>query len=186
MGRTEAATVRTTPVRLRIALVSDTHDFVDPRIVEIAGMCDFVVHAGDIGNREVLNRLRPRGGRVAAVSGNNDTAGKWPARQREAVRRLPEEVRLTLPGGTLVAVHGDRVTPAHERHERLRRLYPDARAVVYGHTHRAVCDQETLPWILNPGAGGRSRTFGGPACLVLDVGARIWRVELLRFPPLLR
>lgn len=181
MGRAETTTARTPP-RLRIVLVSDTHGFVDSRIVEIAGACDVVVHAGDIGDQEVLNRLRPRGGRVLAVRGNNDTPGKWPARQREAVRRLPEEARLTLPGGTLVAVHGDRVTPAHKRHERLRRLYRDTRAVVYGHTHRAVCDLEALPWILNPGAAGRSRTFGGPSCLVLDVGARAWRVELLRFP----
>lgn len=183
-GRTAQKSAGTTSVirrRLRIALVADTHGFVDPRIVDVVNACDMAVHAGDIGNREVLDAMRPRARAVHAVRGNNDTAGKWPPRDREALRRLPDFVQLELPGGVLVAVHGDRVLPARRRHEALRRAYPRARAVVYGHTHRLVCDREALPWILNPGAAGRARTFGGPSCLVLEVGSRVWRVDVVRF-----
>lgn len=176
--------VATPPVaqrRLRIALVADTHGFVDPRIVEVVNACDVVVHAGDVGSREVLDAMRPRDREVHTVRGNNDTAEKWPAHDRKTLQRLPDHVRLALPGGTLVAVHGDRVLPAARRHEKLRRLYPDARAVVYGHTHRLVCDCDTVPWVLNPGAAGRARTFGGPSCLTLEVGVRGWRVQTVRF-----
>ncbi|MFM1890995.1 MAG: hypothetical protein RLZ44_72, partial [Pseudomonadota bacterium] len=42
---------------------------------------------------------------------------------------------------------------------------------------------DAIPWVLNPGAAGRSRTFGGPSCLLLHAGARVWRVETHRFPP---
>ena len=166
---------------LRVAVVSDTHGYVDPRIVAAASACDVVLHAGDVGNSAVLAQLQPRHGQLHAVRGNNDTPAKWPGDEQEALQQLPTEVRLPLPGGDLVAVHGDRALPAARRHERLRRLYPDARAVVYGHTHRLVCDRAALPWVLNPGAAGRDRTFGGPAFLMLEVDARRWRVQALRF-----
>lgn len=167
--------------RLRIALVSDTHGSVDARALDLIRACDLVIHAGDVGGGNVLDAMRSRARAVHAVRGNNDTPEKWPQPQRGALRRLPMHVRLSLPGGVLVVVHGDRVLPAARRHEKLRRLYPDARAVVYGHTHRLVCDRDAVPWILNPGAAGRARTFGGPSCLTLDISARGWRVRSHRF-----
>lgn len=166
----------------RLLLLADTHGVVDPRIARLASECDAIVHAGDIGNAGVLRELSGAG-RVLAVRGNNDTVAKWPAADRKQLSRLGEEARLDLPGGTLIVVHGDRVLPAARRHAKLRRLYPQARAVVYGHTHRAVCDRAARPWVLNPGAAGRTRTFGGPSYLLLEVSARGWRVRLGRFPP---
>jgi putative phosphoesterase len=165
----------------RVLLVSDTHGQVDPRIAELAMQADIVVHAGDIGDAQVLESLRPPGGRIYAVRGNNDTSQKWASGGRAVLRTLSDQVVIDLPGGTLIATHGDRVQPASQRHERLRRLYPDARAVVYGHTHRAVCDRGASPWVLNPGAAGRVRTFGGPTCLLLSANRRCWTVRLIRF-----
>jgi predicted phosphodiesterase len=82
-----------------------------------------------------------------------------------------------------VVLHGDRVNPAGTRHARLRGRYAEARAVVYGHSHRLVCDTAAMPWVLNPGAAGRDRTHGGPSCLVLTAGAAEWSVEAVRFSP---
>ena len=164
----------------RLLLLADTHGVVDPRIAALAAECDAVVHAGDIGNAGVLRRLAG-GGDVVAVRGNNDTTSKWPASEAAHLARLDEEVRLELPGGALIVVHGDRVLPAARRHAKLRERYPDARAVVYGHTHRAVCDRGATPWVLNPGAAGRTRTFGGPSCLILEAAGRRWNVRLRRF-----
>jgi uncharacterized protein len=168
---------------LRLALISDTHGFVDPRIVQLIDNCDVVVHVGDIGSRAVLRTLRPRRRLVLAVRGNNDTPRKWPASDHRFLVRLPRALEIALPGGVLVVLHGDRVLPASTRHERLRRLFPRARAVAYGHTHRMVCDRGSSPWVLNPGAGGRARTFGGPSCVTLDVSKRTWRVRMLRLAP---
>jgi predicted phosphodiesterase len=89
-----------------------------------------------------------------------------------------------LRGGELVVVHGDRAGPVGSRHDWLRRRYPAARAVVYGHSHRLTCDQAAFPWVLNPGSAGRTRTYGGPSCMVLAIDRNEWLIETLRFEPL--
>jgi putative phosphoesterase len=165
---------------MRVLIVSDTHGQLDERIAALARNCDIVVHAGDVGNAAVLDALRAGGAEVFAVRGNNDVASKWPRNERAVLDALEDEARIELPGGVLIAVHGDRYTPA-TRHARLRRNYPDARAVVYGHSHRLVIDDGASPWILNPGAAGRARTYGGPSCLLLDARAKVWSVEGKRF-----
>jgi putative phosphoesterase len=166
---------------LRVAIVSDTHGVLDPRIAAIVAGCDIAVHGGDIGNAAVLAALKPRSGRVAAVLGNNDVPHKWPASDQHLLDALPSEVVEDLPGGRLVVVHGHR-TPARDRHSKLRRRYGDARAVVYGHSHRLAADRDAAPWVLNPGAAGRERTFGGPSCMVLCAGNDHWSLAVHRFP----
>jgi putative phosphoesterase len=168
---------------VRVAIVSDTHGFVDARVLEVAGSCDVVVHAGDIGNAKVLQVLRSVTGQVLAIRGNNDTPAKWPARDRKVLAALPEALCVALPGGYLAVVHGHRAGAADARHQRLRRLYGDVRVIAYGHSHRMLCDCDRAPWVLNPGAAGRSRTFGGPSCLILSTAATRWKVESVRFQP---
>jgi hypothetical protein len=165
---------------VRVALVSDTHGVLDPRIAEVVRGCDFAVHAGDIGSRAVLEALTPRR-TLVAVTGNNDVAAKWPAGEHALLAALPGEAGLDLPGGRLVVVHGDRINPAGQRHARLRGRYTEARIVVYGHSRRLVCDQGAEPWIVNPGAAGRSRTFGGPSMVVLTASPRRWSLEPRRY-----
>lgn len=166
---------------MRLAIVSDTHGQLDGRIGEVVADCDLAVHAGDIGGNGVLTALHPRLG-VFAVRGNNDVPEKWPDSERALLDGIPLEVMVALPGGNLVVVHGDQAGPAKTRHARLRTLYPAARAIVYDHSHQLVCDTEQLPWVLNPGAAGRVRTFGGPSCLILEAEAAHWQVRAQRFP----
>lgn len=164
---------------LRVLLMADTHGTVDARIAALAARCDVVVHAGDVGTDAVLEACGGR--RVRAVRGNNDTPAKWRG-TADALAALPERLTVALPGGELAVEHGHRHAPA-ARHARLRAAYPHARAVVYGHSHRQVLDCAALPWVLNPGAGGHGRTFGGPAALVLFAGQRRWRLRAVRYPP---
>ncbi len=166
---------------IRLALVADTHGSIDRRVAELARSCTMVVHAGDVGAGAVLASLKPPAGRVLAVRGNNDVPKKWPRGEGPLLRSLPREVRVPLPGGELVVVHGDR-HPARHRHHHLRRRFPRARAVVYGHSHRLVVDDAILPWVLNPGAGGHARSYGGPSCLVLETRLSRWEVHVCRFP----
>lgn len=170
--------------RASVAVVSDTHGFLDPRIAEIVEKCDFAVHAGDIGGVAVLDALRPRSGRVVTVRGNNDVPEQWAMTEHDRLIALPWEDTLELPGGGLAVVHGHRVWDYADRHARLRRTYPAARVIVYGHSHLQVCDRDETPWVLNPGAAGRVRTHGGPVCLVLHADHDHWHVEVRRFTPL--
>jgi len=170
------------PAPVRVAILADTHGWVDPRVLAVVADCDLAVHGGDIGNAAVMACLQPRHGPVWAARGNNDRPADWPSADRAILDRLPGWAEVSLPGGTLVVIHGHQ-TPARGRHERLRRRFPHARALVYGHSHRLLLDQEALPWVLNPGAAGRTRTHGGPSCLVLSAGADCWTIRIFRFAP---
>ena len=148
----------------------------------LAGEVDTVVHAGDIGSDEVLLQLQ-RHAALVAVRGNNDVPDKWRGGDSR-LWALPREAALELPGGRLVVVHGDRAGGAAGRHARLRRRHPGARTVVYGHSHRLTIDTGEPTWVLNPGAAGRNRTYGGPSCLILTAAAGPWQVQERRFEPL--
>ena len=173
------------PPAKRVAILSDTHGQLDPRIAELVAGCDCAVDAGDIGGAGVLAALRPKDPLVA-VRGNNDLPAKWPPDQHSLLHGLPEEAGLSLPGGELLVLHGHRAGPVRSRHQWLRNRYPEARALVYGHSHRLVCDLSARPWVLNPGAAGRARTYGGPSCLLLAVSDRQWTAQEIRFEPLSR
>jgi uncharacterized protein len=108
----------------------------------------------------------------------DDDSGKI----REGHIEVPLEARLELRGGLLVVVHGHKAGAASRRHAWLRSRYPEAHAVIYGHSHRMVCDQTQAPWVLNPGSAGLTRTFGGPSCQLLSMRGSRWRIETVRFP----
>jgi len=165
----------------RILIVSDTHGQLHPGVAALARDCDIAVHAGDIGSVEVIRALRPRLRRTVVVRGNNDTHAKWSAAQHALLNSIPVCARLELAGGTLVVEHGHRAGRVATRHQALRERYPDARLIVYGHSHRLCCDLDKQPWVVNPGAAGRARTFGGASCLVLHIRDRHWRIETHRF-----
>lgn len=166
---------------VRVGILSDTHGVVDERVLAALSGCDVAVHAGDVVGAAVLAALRERVAEVFAVAGNNDVAAKWPRSELAELDALAERLWLELPGGALAVEHGHRAGSGRERHPRLRRRYAGARAVVYGHSHRLLIDDDEEPWVLNPGAAGRERTFGGPSLLLLHATTKRWQVEATRF-----
>jgi len=165
---------------MRVLLLGDTHGALHAGVLALARTCDLAVHAGDVGGAAVLSALQEACGEVQAVRGNNDVPRKWPAAERAMLGGLPVSLALELPGGILAVEHGDRFPP-RARHARLRQAHAEAKAVLYGHSHRWLVDDAALPWVLNAGAAGRARTYGGASCLVLTASARRWRVQMERF-----
>ena len=165
----------------RVAILADTHGFLDPRIAERVTECDYAIHAGDVGGADVLCSLNPTTS-VVAIRGNNDTADKWAESESHFLENLPEVAEVALPGGTMVVTHGDDNRSLTERHKYLRKRYPQARVVVYGHSHRLTMDCDEVPWVLNPGAAGRTRIHGGPSCLLLTCSNQEWHVEAVQLP----
>ncbi len=166
---------------VRVAILADTHGFLDPRIGKQVASCDYAVHAGDVGGADVLFALNPRL-QVVAVRGNNDTPQRWSDSESNCLESLPDQASLDLPGGKLVVVHGDDRRSIADRHEHLRQQFPEARVVVCGHSHQLAMDCDQEPWILNPGAAGRTRTNGGPSCLILSCDEDNWDIEALQLP----
>ncbi len=170
-----------TGVITKIGILSDTHSALDPDIHDCLKGCPVLLHAGDIGNAEVLRVLSGGGRKVISVRGNNDTTATWAVKDRHLLGNLEDVAVLPLPGGEIVMEHGHRIWDTRNYHLRLREKYPDARAIVYGHTHIQVVDTRCQPWVLNPGAAGRENTKQGPSCLILTVNKQSWSVESLIF-----
>jgi len=165
----------------RIGIISDTHGFLDPRVADVITGCDIAIHAGDIMGQHVLEQMQPRDGQVIAVRGNNDNEFIWDSEQHPSLATLDHVANIDLPGGSLVVVHGHMHGGNHPNHTVMRNQFPDARTIVYGHSHKMVCDTDESPWVINPGAAGETRTRGGPSCLILEASKNDWRIESIRF-----
>jgi uncharacterized protein len=109
--------------------------------LEALRAADLIIHAGDFSTVEVLAELRELGP-VAAVHGNVDSP--------ELRQQLPEAISLELNDVVLSVVHD--AGPAKGRLERLRARFPDADAVVFGHSHMPVHEQREGFQIFNPGS----------------------------------
>jgi uncharacterized protein len=132
----------------RLAIVSDTHlprgtRRLPDRCVELLRAADLILHAGDLVTTGVLAELRALGPPVHAVCGNVDE----PALARE----LPVETAVQAGGARIAMVHDS--GPAAGRMARMRRRFPGADAVVFGHSHIPL--HETGPdglQLFNPGS----------------------------------
>jgi hypothetical protein len=130
-----------------IAVVSDTHlprgtRRIPERCLDAMRSADAILHAGDFVSEQVLYELEALGPPVHAVFGNMDSS--------ELRRRLPAEQTLTLGGVAIGMLHDG--GPARGRLERLRLRFPDAQAVVFGHSHLPLHDASGGFQIFNPGS----------------------------------
>ena len=130
-----------------IAVISDTHLPKGRR--ELPADCvgrlasaELILHAGDVMTLEALRELEAIGPPVAAVHGNVDS---------EDLRRLlPAERVVEADGARIAMVHNS--GPSRGRLERLRRRFPDAHAVVFGHSHMPLHEEHSGFQIFNPGS----------------------------------
>ena len=165
---------------LKVGVVSDTHSYIDTAIHEQVSDCDVILHAGDIGCADVINQLKDISKHVISVRGNNDVPEKWPSEDHVELEDIHEIAEINLPGGSIVLLHGDKYNPVSTRHAEMRQHYPQAKAIIYGHSHKLVCDQSQLPWVLNPGASGKARTKGGASCLIIEISQQKWKISTFR------
>lgn len=149
----------------RIGLISDTHGLFRETIVTIFAGVDTIVHAGDVGNRSVLARLRAIAP-VDAVSGNVDD---------RTDPELPRERSVPVGALTLHVSHGDELGRPNPT-LLLERYAADI--LVFGHTHRQLhvrgADGRL---VVNPGAAGPRRFDLRPSVAILTVSGRDARVE---------
>jgi uncharacterized protein len=130
-----------------IAVISDTHlprgrrRLPDPCVERIRA-ADLLLHAGDVSAPEVLDEIEALGPPVHAVQGNVDAP---PLRLR-----LPEELTIDADGARIAMVHD--AGPAKRRLERMRARFPDADAVVFGHSHIPLHEERDGFQIFNPGS----------------------------------
>ena len=169
---------------LVISIVADSHGHVDPRVLEVVADSDVAIHAGDMMGKSVLDSMKPRTGLIVAVRGNNDTSEVWSDTEAEDLHQIPEIATLSCQGGKIAVEHGHLLHNIERNHFPLAYKYPDARMVIYGHTHFQRLDQDSYPWLVNPGASGITRNNGGASCYKLSICAQHWSVEPFKFTPI--
>ena len=124
-----------------VGVISDTHGSLRPEAIEALRGSDHILHAGDIGGKEVLallSRIAP----VTGIRGNVDTEA-W-------ARKLPETEVVEIDGVSIYLLHD------------LGRLglNPQAagfRVVVSGHSHRPCMKEKNGVLYFNPGSAGPRR-----------------------------
>jgi putative phosphoesterase len=154
---------------VKIGLVSDTHDHVEPRLAELLGGCDLLLHAGDVTRAPVLEALA-RIAPVRAVRGTNDVGPFGLS--------LPELLWVEVGQLTALVVHqlGARARLAPEVARALARR--PAEIVVYGHSHRPGVELAGGRLFVNPGSAGRRRFSLPRAAGLLAVAGRQATVSL--------
>jgi len=115
--------------------------------VERIQAADAVIHAGDFSAASVLAELKQLCPVVLAVHGNVDDA--------ELRRELPESLEIEISGHTVAVVHD--AGPAKGRLARMRKRFPGADAVVFGHSHLPLHEEEAGFQIFNPGSPAERR-----------------------------
>lgn len=133
-----------------VGVISDTHGLVRDEALEALRGCERIVHAGDIGGPQVLERLA-RIAPVEAVRGNNDRE-PW-------ARDVPAERVVEIGDTTAYLTH----EPAHVPEDVAERGHG---IVIVGHTHRPLIEQRERWLHVNPGSAG-PRRFTLPVTLAL-------------------
>lgn len=134
---------------MRVGILSDTHNLLRPEVMERLAGCERILHAGDVGELAILERLRQIAP-VEAVRGNTDAGATAAA--------LPESLAGELGGFAFRMVH--------RREDADPAWLPGLRLLVYGHTHRPELAWHGSCLLLNPGACG-PRRFHLPLTLAI-------------------
>jgi len=128
-----------------VAVISDTHMPRGARRLPVERLraADAILHAGDFMELGVLHELEALGKPVHAVRGNVDS--------HELIVRLPLQRTVRFGDVQIGMVHD--AGPAKGRLERMRRRFPDADAVVFGHSHIPLHERDAGGFqIFNPGS----------------------------------
>jgi putative phosphoesterase len=124
-----------------LGVISDTHGLVRPEALEALAGVERILHAGDVGDPEVLVALA-QVAPVVAVRGNNDT-GPW-------ATRLSQTETIAILGVRILMLHDVKelaVDPAAA----------GVAAVIAGHSHRPAVEVRGGVLFFNPGSAGPRR-----------------------------
>lgn len=128
--------------QLSLGIISDTHGLFRPKIVDLFDGVDYIIHAGDIGTPQIINKLSEIAP-VLAVLGNTDSVIIFP-------EYLDKEFFVT-PYIKMYVLHNLDSLDLNSRTAGFN-------VVISGHTHRAAQFNKNSTLYLNPGSAGPQRS----------------------------
>lgn len=160
-----------------ILLLSDTHGYLDDRILSYAAQADEIWHAGDIGGYEVadtLSKIKP----LRAVYGNIDDA--------KLRRTFPLDWKFTVEGVTVWMTHIGGYPNRYEPRVREALKKHPPKLFISGHSHilKVIWDKKLNLIHMNPGSCGKLGMHQMRTMIrfVID-GTEIKEVEVIELGP---
>ncbi len=146
--------------RARVGVVSDTHGKLDPLVLDLFAGVDHIIHAGDVGDEEILWQLENIAP-VVAVRGNIDSDALC----------LPNERIALICARTFYVRHqfaaAEKLTAAQKN--LIEQRMPEV--IVFGHSHKFYVGSWRGTLLFNPGGAGAKR-FNLPRSIgLLDIHA---------------
>jgi putative phosphoesterase len=151
---------------VKIGVISDTHNFLDPKIHGLFAGVSHILHAGDIGNTSIISELELIAP-VTAVYGNTD------------MNLLFKETEIIILAGRKFFIHHivNPVAPGERVKERIAREQPHV--VVFGHTHKRFCETVNRILFFNPGYSGKPKLNLERGVAILHCDEKEIRAEFL-------
>ncbi len=145
--------------RVTVGIVSDTHGWLDPALLDAFAGAERILHAGDVGDLAVLEALE-KVAPVSVVRGNIDGG---------PLRDLPLTEVVEVAGKRLALLHiaGNPRRPRKAARELLAAERPDA--IIVGHSHIPVVGRVGGALWINPGAAGRQGFHDERFALLLHI-----------------
>lgn len=140
---------------MKLGLISDTHGLLRGRVFDVFEGVEYILHAGDVGDEDILLEL----GAIApvrAVWGNTDRG--------EIRTRLEERFTAPFGGLTVSVIHGQQYGSPNPK--RVAADHPGSDLVVFGHSHQPVIERVEGVLAVNPGSAG-PRRFNLPVTVAL-------------------
>jgi putative phosphoesterase len=146
-----------------IGLISDTHGLLRPQALQALDGSDLIIHAGDVGDPEILEALKTLAP-VFAVRGNVDTE-TW-------ALALPETEVIEIDPATIYVLHDVHALD-------LDPVAAGFHVIVSGHSHKPARADHGGVLFLNPGSAG-PRRFDLPVTVArLDVSEAPWKFDVI-------
>ena len=151
---------------MKIGVISDTHDFLDPRVEKIFSGVNHIFHAGDIGSPMLILELQfiaP----VTAVQGNCDTGPGYRHTETVELDQKKFLIHHIVNPYVLTKAAGDAIA----------REAPHA--VIFGHTHRKFAETVNGIFYFNPGYAGKPKFGAERSVAILHLDEKGLRHEFI-------
>ena len=147
---------------MKLGIISDTHDFLDPRILKLFAGVDHILHGGDVGMQTIIHELETIAP-VTAILGNTDLGN--PLKLTEVI---------TLAGRKFLLHH---IVNPHAPDDKLKMKLSTHRpdVVIFGHTHKPFNQVIAGTLFFNPGYAGKPKHGTARSVAILhcdDTGIR--------------
>jgi len=149
---------------MKVGVIADTHGFLHPQVPEVFQGVDRILHAGDVGGREVFQKLHLIAP-VIGVRGNYD--------QELAGHLLPDPSLIDLDGIPTLLTHRliafEWSSGKEEFARAVRQFAGHPKLIIFGHTHFPVAEEVDGLYFLNPGYCGPDPLEWEPSVGILDL-----------------